>query len=488
MAGGGLVGCNTGWLSGGGSSSYSWEPIDNPESLLGPAEIDDSHLPELTDGSGLGDYLAYAALNNPGLEAAFNRWKAQLERVPQAQALPDPRFTYRYFIQEVETRVGAQRQSFGISQTFPWYEKLRLRGYAALEAADVERKKYEMEKLRLFYRVKDAYYEYYYLGRAVAILEENIQLLENIEAVLRTRYRASAASHPEVIRAQVELGKLDDRLRTLRDLQGPIVAKLNAALNRPTRAPLPWPEAVVDHDIAIDEDELLVWLQHTSPEVEAMGFEIAQREHEIELAEQAYIPDVTLALDYIDTASSTGGRHPSDDGQDPVIAGISINLPIWFDKLAAGVREARHRRLAAVHQQAEVINRLSAELQMVSYRFRDADRRMDLYGGTLIPKVEESLKAALSAFQGGNASFTDLVDAQRLLLEFQLAYERGLSDKLQRLAEMEMLTGQEITEIGNVAPEPTVPIDEAETYDDEMNDETTRGSEEMISDPQTEPG
>jgi hypothetical protein len=42
--------------------------------------------------------LPYAALNNPGLEAAFNRWRAALERAPQASALPDPRFNYGYSI------------------------------------------------------------------------------------------------------------------------------------------------------------------------------------------------------------------------------------------------------------------------------------------------------------------------------------------------------------------------------------------------------
>ncbi len=59
-------------------------------------ESDDStilSLPSLNEESTISDYLEYAALNNPGLEAAFNRWKATLEKVPQVRALPDPRFT-----------------------------------------------------------------------------------------------------------------------------------------------------------------------------------------------------------------------------------------------------------------------------------------------------------------------------------------------------------------------------------------------------------
>ena len=68
----------------------------------------DVELSAVPDSASLDYFLRSAALNNPGLEAAFNRWKAALERVPQSRALPDPKFTYAYFIREVETRVGPQ--------------------------------------------------------------------------------------------------------------------------------------------------------------------------------------------------------------------------------------------------------------------------------------------------------------------------------------------------------------------------------------------
>ena len=84
--------------------------------------------PVLDDTATLQDYLAYAAMNNAGLEAAFNRWRTAIERVPQVESLPDPRFTYRFYIKEVETRLGPMEQGAGLSQTFPWFGKLDLRG------------------------------------------------------------------------------------------------------------------------------------------------------------------------------------------------------------------------------------------------------------------------------------------------------------------------------------------------------------------------
>ena len=72
----------------------------------------------------LPDYLRFASLNNADLKARFEEWKAALEQVPQAKALDDPKFTYSYFIEEVETRVGPQRNKFGIMQVFPWFGKI----------------------------------------------------------------------------------------------------------------------------------------------------------------------------------------------------------------------------------------------------------------------------------------------------------------------------------------------------------------------------
>ena len=191
---------------------YNWSSSDALDSTISTGTAPEiPRLPELTENSGLSDYLAYAALNNPGLEAAFNRFKAALDRVPQVKSLPDPRFNYKYFIEEVETRVGPQRQSFGISQLFPWFGKLDLRGDVAGQAANAARQRYEAVKLKLFFEVKNAYYEYYYLAKSIAITRENVSLVKHLESVARSRYKASIGTHPDVIRAQVAVGKLEDR-------------------------------------------------------------------------------------------------------------------------------------------------------------------------------------------------------------------------------------------------------------------------------------
>ncbi|MCK5547397.1 MAG: hypothetical protein KAI64_00170, partial [Thermoplasmata archaeon] len=70
-------------------------PLPMIEKSGGKAARSDN-LPELDESSTLSDYLEYAALNNPGLEAAFNAWKAALEKAAYIGKLPDPRFNYAY--------------------------------------------------------------------------------------------------------------------------------------------------------------------------------------------------------------------------------------------------------------------------------------------------------------------------------------------------------------------------------------------------------
>jgi outer membrane protein TolC len=428
-----------------------------------PAPTPDN-LPALTDKSTLSDYLAYAALNNPGLEAAFNTWKAALEQIPQVKALPDPRFEYKYFIQEVETRVGPQRNSFAISQMFPWFGKLDLRGDIASDAARAARQRYEAAKLKLFYEVKDAYFEYYYLAKSIAVTKDNIDLVTHLEEVALIRYKAAAASHPDVIRAQVELGKLEDRHRSLLDMRRPIIARLNAALNRPVDTQLPSPDEIAFDEVRLADTQLLEKLITDNPQLKALDADIAQNRKNIELAKKDYYPDVMIGLNVIDTGDSLYMNQP-DSGKDPVIASLSINLPIWQQKYAAGVRQARLQHLAAQRQRLETANSLSSRLQMTLYAFRDAERKIYLYRDTLLPKAQESLKVTETAFRTADGTFTDLIDAQRILLEFSLSCERALANRSQALAMLEMLIGGEIPNTGNPGPDSNVqnPIRNADT-------------------------
>jgi outer membrane protein TolC len=114
----------------------------------------------------------------------------------------------------------------------------------------------------------------------------------------------------------------------------------------------------------------------------------------------------------------------SGSGQDPVVAMVSVNLPIWLGKYRAGEREARARHRAAIGAKAERDNALGSQIKMVLYDLRDAERKIDLYRDTLVPKAKQSLRATETAYRAGKASFLDLVDGERVLLDLMLVGRR----------------------------------------------------------------
>lgn len=388
----------------------------------------------------LGDYLAEAALNNRGLEASFNRWQAEREKVPQVQSLPNPRISYTYFIQEVETRVGPQRQKLGLAQTIPWFGKRSLRGEAAFAAAEAARQQYEHTKLELFYRVQSAYFEYYILGRTLDLTRQHLILLQQIEQVARTRFQAGSAPQSDLIQAQVERSKLEDRAQTLEALRAPVAAKLNAALNSPMDTQRPLPAELEPRPVSFTDEEILQRLQANNPALKRLDALIRKERAAEKLAHRNRYPDVTFGVDYIQTDPALVSTP--DSGKDPVMAMVSIQLPIWFGELKAAEKEAAFRRASAEGERSDRENQLDSSLQLTLFHFRDAERKIDLYRDTLIPQAEQAMKVALQGFRDGRVSFISLIDAERQLLEFQLAADQALADRETRLAEIELLTGE----------------------------------------------
>ncbi len=416
-----------------------------PRSRIVGFQIDEPPDLKLSDRSSLNEYLAYAALRNPGLKAAFYRWQAALARGTQARSLPDPQVRFGYFIRQVETRVGAQRSKLGVSQMIPWPGKLVLAGQVAEKAAAAARQRYEAAKLRLFYRVKNAYYEYYYLAKAIEVTKANVDLVKYLEQVARTKYKAGAAKHPDVIRAQVELGKLEDRWKSLRDLRSPLVAQLNAALDRPAEAELPWPKAPPPRARLNARDaQVLAEVKTANPELAALDAEIERAGKAVRLARQSYFPNFMVGVDYVFTDDPDGPMPTEDRGKDPVMVGVGITLPLWLGKKRAAVREARARLLATGFSRRNRENVLLARVKRVLFGVRDAERKIDLYAEVLIPKAKQALGATETAFKAGKVDFLNLIDAQRVLLEFQLSHERALSRHAQRVGELEMLVGKAV--------------------------------------------
>ncbi|RMH23419.1 MAG: TolC family protein [Planctomycetota bacterium] len=410
-----------------------------PSPSLARAPADDPPEAALGAVPTIDDYVGYALAHNPGVEAARQRWRAAAERVPQVRALPDPQLTVGVFAEEVQTRTGPQQARVGVRQTFPWPGVLRNREDAASREALAAWREYEAARLALIERVTAALAELAYLDAATRVTRQTLGLVRSFERVVRARYRVGAGSHPELIRAQVELGLLEDRVATLESLRPALVAELNAALGRAGADTAPAAPPPSDRVVTDSADALAALAREANPRILAL-IERAEAERALVRAARAGgYPDVTLGAEYIVTGEAVAPGVPGS-GDDPVLVTLGVTLPLWREKERAAVREATARRLEQVGRREDESNRIDAAVRRAHFEHTDADRRARLYEDTLIPKAEESLGASLAAFRAGDAAFLDVLDAERTFLEYALIAQRARADRAIALARLDALT------------------------------------------------
>jgi len=388
--------------------------------------------PQVDGDLTLEDYLQRSFARNPGLRAPFDRWKAAMERIPQARSLDDPTLSFEVFIEQRDTRYQAS-----LTQMFPAFGKLDLREKQAAAEAEAAQHDFEAQRLMLYDRVVKAFYEYHYLSRATQVTDENHQLLVDLEQVLTTRYMAGLAPFSALIKIQVERDRTANELSTLRDERASRSATLAALLRLPAYDVLPWPDASPSGPALVDVEVLDGMLADLNPELKAAASRIDAATYREKLARRSYLPDFMLGAGWMVMPGMEGS---GDEADVALMAGIT--LPLWRGKYRAEAREAEAMIRAASGERDDLQNSLRAELSMAVFKVRDAERRMALFSDSLIPKATQALEVARQEFSAGTSDFMMLIDAQRTHLEFRLMLERATADREIALAEIGCCIGK----------------------------------------------
>jgi len=407
---------------------------------------------EVGADSSLADLISFAEQNSPDLRSARHDKQAADERIQQARGLPDPRLQVSVAAVPIETRLGPQQGSITFDQTIPGRGKRGQREAVASAEAETAQTEYELRRRELGFRVADAYYELYLLSRSTEITRDNRDILIYVEQVVRKAYEIGNAPYADLIRSQVEIGTLENDLRSLDHQRRTAAVHLNTLLHRDVEAPLPSP-VVTDAPMSLrPADQLRGIVVDDAPEVRVLESRLDSESQRIRLAEIEDRLDWNLSLSYVPIGTAAIADLP-DSGRDAVLAGVSIRLPVWGKKYRAAERESREREASIRAARSEVGDRLSDRLERVLYRFENSDREIRLYRDTLIPKSEQSLAASQAGLRTASVGVLDLVDTIRVLLQFQLAYERAVTERARATAELRYLFGEDVTSAAGAVPQ-----------------------------------
>jgi outer membrane protein TolC len=371
------------------------------------------------ENSTIDDYLNYALQNNRGLRASGAGWQSATKRIKQARSLDDPTLSFNYMLEQRDMQYGV-----GLTQVIPGFGKLGLRKNVATARAAAAKHDHAAVRLEVFEHVIKSFYNYHYLERAMAITDENIALLSQLESVLLTRHKTAKARYSDVLKVQVEKDRLLDQRASLKDMRPVISAELCALLDLPSDHVLPWPKATRSADSSLSSSTLVDMLEYLNPELKAMDSTIEGLSLSTKLAKKGYLPDFTIGGEFIVMPEAEGGSTPTDTA-----VKVGLSLPLWWGKNKAAIAEASLAHESAVNARKQLENDLIVELKEALAHLQNAERKIKLFKESLIPKAEQAFAVAKKEFMGGTAQFMTLIDAQRTLLEFGLMLERAQANR-----------------------------------------------------------
>lgn len=410
----------------------------SPEEPSGSATVRE---PVLTgpDGRTLDRQALLAAVRerNRGLAAARAALAAARARIDEARGLPDLEASYGFGPTSALGSGARLGQVIQVGQELPWPGTLARRGEHASALADVAGADLETLNQELTLIASQLYDEYRYVDRALTINAEHLELLREFREVATARYAAGVAPQQAPLAAEVETAHVEHRGVVLTADRQAVVARLNALLHRPATAELPPPPEATENPALpkppTDDPETLIELALVHrPELVAARSRVAAEEAGVELARLAGRPDLRPMTSFNSMWMTREHRW---------MVGLGVSLPVWRDRVRAGIAAAEAERRAAGQRIAGLADRIGSEVKIASDRIQESRHVVSLFTNRLLPAARDQIAAARSNFETGQVDFLAVIDAERNLRDTELGLARAEAEVQQRLAELQRAVG-----------------------------------------------
>jgi outer membrane protein TolC len=388
----------------------------------------------------LDSLIQEAEQRNPGVQSALRQVQALRHRIPQARTLPDPTVSVGWAgnITPFGVQKGDPSSYRGItaSQTIPYPGKLRLRGQVADREAEAAWWDYENARRRLAADVKAAYYDYSFYAKAMETTTKNKDLLQKLSQISEARYRVGKGIQQDVLKSQVEISRIQQRLTVLEQQYKTAQVRLNTLLYRDPEAPLPPPEALSNPKLQYSLDQLYQLAKEHDTGLQREQRMIERNQLAVNLAQRDYYPDFTVAYMY-----QQRPLMPDMNGLT-----VTANIPIFYKtKQREAVREATETLISSERSKDNRQTELFFAVKEQYLLAKSAEGLFQLYSQGVVPQSSLALESSMSAYQVGNVDFLTILSNFTTVLDYQIEYYRELANYNMALARLEPLVGMELT-------------------------------------------
>jgi len=367
-----------------------------------------------TKAQSLESYLQEAEQNSPMIQALELRYNIAKEKVNEVNTLPNTTVAAGYFVSEPETRTGAQRARFSVSQMLPWFGTITARENYASSMAETEYAEIVIAKRKLALSLAQSYYNLYGIQAKQKVLQENIELLKTYETLALTSVEVGKASAVDILKLQIRQNELQQQKEVLEQSYLSEQAVFNNLLNREERIAVE-----VVEEMEIPEDDTILNKDDLSLNPELLKYDqlyesVTQSEV---LNQKENAPSFGIGLDYI-PVSEREDMAMSDNGKDIVMPMVTFSIPIFNNKFKSVTKQNELRQKEIEFQKKERLNVLeNAYASAISQRnqariaYRTQAKNLE--------QAKDAEEILIKNYETGTINFNDVLDVQELQLKFQ---------------------------------------------------------------------
>ena len=381
-----------------------------------------------------------AQLNDPWLVRSQHAQDAVESMSVAAGTLPDPKVTLALANLPTDTfdfnQEPMTQAIVGVAQMFPRGDTLELK-QQQLELVGTQFPLQRQDrKAKLVVMVSNLWLEAYLAQESIALIEHDRPLFEQLADVAEASYSSALGRtrQQDIIRAQLELTRLDDRLTMLNQKKQIAVEMLSESLSENFRHEylpdqvasstiVPWSGLEIQRELpniqmlnpplflADREADPQVLYEYFSkhPAVTALDQKIRASDTEIDLARQAYKPEWGINANY-------GYRQDAQNGMDRadfISVGVTFDVPLFTEnRQDKQVESAVSQSHAVKTEKWLLVREMIANFEKFKAQLARLEERQKLYQQNLLPQMHEQAEASLTAYTNDDGDFAEVVRAR----------------------------------------------------------------------------
>ena len=246
--------------------------------------------------------------------------------------------------------------------------------------------------------------------RTATLLIEQIAFARDVVGAANARYANGTTPQSDVLRAELEVARLEASSRALVSEVRGAEAMFNASLARPADSIVP-PLALLRLTDTVPSWELVKRVLISRPELVAGQAEIARADADVLVMRDMYLPMATLRTGLASTMAEGRGWMTM----------VGISLPIWRTKLRAGVTEAQAMRAMSVADLQAMRNMIEGDAAGAVNQLHAWRDRQGSLSDNVLPRARMAIAPVVAGYAAGRLPLVSVIEAVQALWSVQSA-------------------------------------------------------------------